>query len=66
MIWIETYLNLNNQDDREGSADGKNLELIAMKEAIMKAMQIENYQKKRINTFDFAYIGETEDFSLSL
>jgi len=37
-----------------------------MKEAIMKAMQIENYQKKRINTLDFAYIGETEDFSLTL
>lgn len=64
MIWVETHINLVN--DRGTEAEAKNLEVAPRKENIMKALQIDNYKKKRIDTFDFAYLGETEDFSLTL
>jgi len=57
---------LNNVLDKEGNVDGKNTAALAMKESIMKALQIDQYKKRRIDTFDFAYIGETEDFSITL
>ena len=44
----------------------KDIAQMSENEHLMKAKQIENYKKKRLDTFDFAYIGETEDFSLSL
>ena len=69
MIWIESTINLNfvgPSSKEEQNTEDKYAFLTARRESVMKALQIERYKKRRLDVFDFAYIGESEDFSIVL
>jgi len=62
-LWAELGIGLNFKDIKLKELTSTNLNIAPRKEAAMKALQIEKYQKERIDMFDFVYLGEKEDFS---
>jgi len=63
LVWLDTNIGLSFKDKKLRQLTSTNVKISPRKEMAMKAIQTDNYMKKRSGLFDYLYLGETEDFT---